>query len=157
LETLIDFRLRRVAEADRDFLFGLFVRDREQEFAHVSWSADQTRQLIRMQFDAQQRHYRSRFPVAAHDLVLVNGEAGGQLYLDRQVNQFVVVDFALMPEFRRLGLGSRIMASVQADAAAGGMRITGHVHRANPAARFWQRLGFVLAEEDDLYFKMEWH
>jgi ribosomal protein S18 acetylase RimI-like enzyme len=109
-----------------------------------------------MQFEAQHRHYGTRFPSAIHSIVLRNGEAAGQLYLDRQIDQFVVVDFALAPEFRRLGIGSKIIASVQADAAAAGKRITGHVDRTNPAQQFWRRLGFHLTEEDNLYFKMEW-
>jgi GNAT superfamily N-acetyltransferase len=66
------------------------------------------------------------------------------------------VDFALAADFRRLGIGSKIMASVQADAAAAGIRITGHVDRTNPATQFWRHLGFHLTGEDCLYFKMEW-
>ncbi len=156
METLADVRLRQATEADGSFLFSLFLRERAHEFSGVPWSAEQTRHLIRMQFDAQQRHYRSRFPDAAHELVLVNGEAAGRLSLDRQADQFLVVDFALMPEFRHLGIGSRIISSVQADAAAHGKPVTGHVRRDNPAVRFWQKLGFTLLDEDGLYFNMEW-
>ena len=156
METLIDFGLRHVTEADSSFLFSLFLGEREHEFSGVPWSAEQTRQLLRMQFEAQQRHYRSHFPGAVDELVLVNGEAAGRLSLDRQADLFLVLDFALMPEFRRVGLGSRIIACVQADAAAHGKPVTGHVRRDNPAMYFWRKLGFTLTDEDALYFKMEW-
>jgi GNAT superfamily N-acetyltransferase len=156
LEALGEYHLRAAIEADRDFLFALFWGERQHQFAYVTGSEEQIRQLLRMQFEAQRQHYRSRFPCAVHSIVLLNGAAAGQLYLDRQVDQFVVVDFALAPEFRRLGIGSKIIASVQADAAAAGKRITGHVDRANPAAQFWRNLGFHLTREDSLYFKMEW-
>jgi ribosomal protein S18 acetylase RimI-like enzyme len=156
LKLLGECRLRPAAEADRDFLFALFLSERRCQFANVAWSEEQTRQLLRMQFEAQRRHYGSRFPDAVHSIVLLNGEAVGQLYLDRQIDQFIVVDFALAPEFRRLGIGSKIIASIQADAAAAGKQITGHVDRSNPATRFWQHLGFHLTGEDSLYLKMEW-
>jgi len=149
-------RLRPAAEADRDFLFALFCSERQHQFVHAAWSEEQTRQLLRMQFEAQRRYYGSQFPSAVHSIVLLNGEAVGQLYLDRQMDQFVVVDFALAREFRRLGIASKIIASMQVDAAAEGKRITGHVDRTNPATQFWQRLGFHLTGEDSLYFKMEW-
>jgi ribosomal protein S18 acetylase RimI-like enzyme len=156
LKPLDEWHLRPAAEADRDYLFTLFLTERQRQFAHVAWPEEQTRQLLRMQFEAQQQYYRSQFPSAVHSIVLVNGNAAGQFYLDRQMDQFVLVDFALAPEFRRLGIGSKIIASVQADAAAAGKRITGHVDCTNPAQQFWRRLGFQLAGEDSLYFKMEW-
>jgi ribosomal protein S18 acetylase RimI-like enzyme len=156
LQPLDEWHLRPAAEADVDYLFTLFLSERQRQFAHVPWSEEQTRQLLRMQFEAQRRHYGKQFPGAVHSIVMWNGEAAGQLYLDRQEEQFVVVDFALAPDFRRLGIGSKIIASLQADAAAAGMRITGHVDRTNPATQFWRSLGFHLTGEDSLYFKMEW-
>jgi GNAT superfamily N-acetyltransferase len=156
LEASGECRLRVAVEADRDFLFALFCDERQHQFAHVTGSEEQTRQLLRMQFEAQRRHYRIQFSSAVHSIVLLNGEAVGQLYLDRQIDQFVVVDFALAPDFRRLGIGSKIIASVQSDAVAARKRIIGHVDRANPAAQFWRNAGFHLTGEDSLYFKMEW-
>jgi GNAT superfamily N-acetyltransferase len=156
LKPLGECGFRPAVAADRDFLFALFCDERQHQFTHVTGSEEQTRQLLRMQFEAQRRHYGRRFPSAVHSIVLLNGEAVGQLYLDRQIDQFVLVDFALAPDFRRLGIGSKIIASVQSDAAAAGKRITGHVDRANPAAQFWRHLGFHLTVEDSLYYRMEW-
>jgi GNAT superfamily N-acetyltransferase len=156
LKPLGECGFRPAVAADRDFLFALFCDERQHQFAHVTGSEEQTRQLLRMQFEAQRRHYRIQFSSAVHSIVLLNGEAAGQLYLDRQADQFVMVDFAVAPDFRRLGIGSKIIASVQADAAAVRKPITGHVDRASPAVQFWRNLGFHLTGEDSLYFKMEW-
>jgi GNAT superfamily N-acetyltransferase len=109
LKPLDECHLRPAAAADVDYLFTLFLSERQRQFAHVAWSEEQTRQLLRMQFEAQRRHYGKQFPGAVHSIVLWNGVAAGQLYLDRQKEQFVVVDFALAPDFRRLGIGSKRM------------------------------------------------
>ncbi len=149
LRTVRSCDMRLVSEGDDEFLFSLFSCEGQLELG-LPFA------LVRMQYEAQRRHYRSQFPAAVHNVVLVDGSPAGQLYLDRQLEQLLVVDFSLIPAARRLGVGREIIGVIQAEAASSGKRVTGHVYRANPAVRFWERLGFHLTREDDLYLKMEW-
>ena len=71
-----------VAEADDSFLQTLYCSAREQELKQIPLSDEQKQQFIAMQFDAQQRHYKSQYPAASFDVILYQEEAIGRLYLD---------------------------------------------------------------------------
>ena len=58
-----------------------------------------------MQFSAQTRHYRGSFPDATYSVICVDGEPAGRLIVSRSDDEMVVVDLALVPGFRRIGIG----------------------------------------------------
>ena len=72
--------------------------------------------------------------------------------MDRSANATFLVDIALLPEFRNLGLGATILRSLQAE----GKKINLHVIKSNPAVNLYQRLGFVFVGEEAFYSQMEW-
>jgi ribosomal protein S18 acetylase RimI-like enzyme len=108
-----------------------------------------------MQFDAQRRHYAAQFPAAAHDLVLVDGEPAGRLYVDRDESAILVVDIALLPEQRGRGIGTALLTGLLADADAAGKTVSVHVERGNPARRLYERLGFVAVADLGIYVRLE--
>jgi len=110
-----------------------------------------------MQFDAQDRHYRARFPDARFDVVERGGAPIGRLIVVRAEDEIRVLDIALLPEHRGSGAGSALLRELLAEAAARSKRVAIHVERANPARRLYERLGFrVEADEDSIYLFMVW-
>jgi ribosomal protein S18 acetylase RimI-like enzyme len=108
-----------------------------------------------MQFDAQRRHYSAYYRDAAHDLVVVEGEPAGRLYVARDKDEILVVDIALLPEHQRRGIGSALLAELLAEADETGKTLSLHVEHRNPARRLYERLGFVTVADEGVYLRLE--
>jgi ribosomal protein S18 acetylase RimI-like enzyme len=148
--------LRPVAEADRDFLRDLYASTREQELDQVGWADGAREAFVEHQFDAQDRHYRANYPGATLDMVELDGEPAGRLYVHRGENDIRIMDIALAPAFRRRGIGTRLIEELIAEAGSSGRALSIHVELQNPARSLYDRLGFVGAGEHGVYVLMEW-
>ena len=116
---------------------------------------DQKDKLTRMQFRAQQYQYRSLYPHADFDLVLIDSEAIGNLYVQRGPHEFVLIDISLLPGHRNSGIGAGLVRKIIVDAKKAGRPLQAHVLKHNPAWRLWQRLGFHLVSDDGIYLRIE--
>jgi ribosomal protein S18 acetylase RimI-like enzyme len=108
-----------------------------------------------MQFEAQRRHYTTYYPAAAHEVVVVDGEPAGRLYVDRGENEICVVDIAFLPEYRARGIGTELLTPILAEADAAGKKVSIHVERTNRARRLYERLGFIEVADQGLYALLE--
>ena len=123
----------------------------------MDWSYERKAAFVHQQFEAQTRHYLEHYPTATLDLILVDDEPAGRLYVDRWPTEIRVVDIALLPSYRRKGVGEKLLRGVQAEAAASGRLVTIHVERFNPAQRLYARLGFVTADDTGpVHLLMSW-
>jgi ribosomal protein S18 acetylase RimI-like enzyme len=148
--------LRPATEADRDFLRQLYASTREQELAQVDWD-DGTRQaFIEHQFSAQDEHYRSNYPGATLDVIEVDGERAGRLYVHRGEQDIRIMDIAVAPEFRGRGVGTALIEELIEEARSSGRSVSIHVEMQNPARALYERLGFVPAGEHGVYVLMKW-
>jgi ribosomal protein S18 acetylase RimI-like enzyme len=153
-----DVRLRPVEEADREFLCAVYASTREEELAPLDWTPQVKQAFLRMQFDAQDAHYREHYQGASLDVLLVEGKPAGRLYVARWPDRHEIrlMDIALLPEFRGRGTGEDLLRQLMREAGTAGCRLTIHVERLNPALRLYERLGFTLAEDKGVYLFMEW-
>lgn len=148
--------LRPVTEADRDFLVELYGSTRDEELSQVPWRPGQREAFVLMQFEAQDSEYRRVNPQGSFDVIVVLRKAAGRLYVDRKPDEIRLVDIALLPEFRGAGVGTFLIGRLQAEAAESGRILSMHVEIHNRAAGLYDRLGFVVTEEQGLYRRMEW-
>jgi ribosomal protein S18 acetylase RimI-like enzyme len=147
--------LRAVGPGDREFLYRVYASTRTEELAVVPWDETQKDTFLRAQFDAQDRWYRENYPHATFEVVEVDGEPAGRLYLHRGEREIRIVDIALLPEHRGNGVGTSLLRNLLAEADATGKRVTIHVERLNPALRLYERLGFSVAEDKGVYLFLE--
>jgi ribosomal protein S18 acetylase RimI-like enzyme len=147
---------RPIQPEDQEFLCRLYASTRREELAPVPWSEEQKAVFLRMQFEAQHRHYQQHYPGARFDLVLADGEPIGRLYVEEWPSQIRLIDIALLPEQRNRGLGGRLLRDVMAEAERAGKPLTIHVEKFNPALRLYRRLGFRSIEDKGVYDLMEW-
>jgi ribosomal protein S18 acetylase RimI-like enzyme len=134
----------------------VYASTRAEELAVVPWDKNQKDAFLRAQFEAQDRWYRENYTGASFDVVLVDGERAGRLYLNRADSEIRIVDIALLPEHRGNGVGSALLRNLLAEADAAGKRVTIHVERQNRALGLYERLGFHQAGEQGVYLRMEW-
>jgi GNAT superfamily N-acetyltransferase len=147
---------RRATPEDAEFLYQVYAHTRYEELAVTGWASDQVEAFLRMQFQAQDTHYRTFYPNSTFDLVLLAGQPIGRLYLDRQPDQLLIMDIALLPTHRGTGIGTRILNELLAEAATIGQRVKIHVETYNPARHLYDRLGFVQISEAGVYLEMAW-
>src|ERR1700759_3526738 len=104
--------LRPARAEDQDFLFKLYASTRAQEFAGLGWPAPQLEMFLRMQFMAQQRTYTSTYEQCEHQIIELNGEAIGQMRVNREKNSALLVDISLLSERRGQGIGSELISAL---------------------------------------------
>ncbi len=148
-------RLRPAVEADREFLVDLYASTRADELALVDWDEATKGAFVEHQFAAQDEHYRANYPGATLDVIEVDGERAGRLYVHRGPSDIRIMDIALAPGFRGRGIGTELLGSLIAEADASGRKLSIHVEAVNPARSLYERLGFHPAGEHGIYVLME--
>lgn len=148
--------LRAAANEDESFLYALYSSTRQAEMAALPWPSEGKNAFLRTQFEAQRKHYGSVYPAADHFIITMEAEPAGRLYVNRQASQILIVDLTLLPEFQGRGIGRGLVSALQHEAASSGKTLTGSVARWNPAAAFWQRMGFDLSGGDEMYSRISW-
>jgi ribosomal protein S18 acetylase RimI-like enzyme len=148
--------LRRETDADLTFLMQVFAASRADELALVPWTEEQKRGFLNHQFGAQRKHYYAYFPDTAFDVIELNGKPIGRLYLDERETRVHVIDIALMPGSRDSGIGTALLIAIQDYARARGKGVDIFVERMNPAKSLYDRLGFKVVREEDVYLEMDW-
>ena len=129
----------------------MYASTRTEELAVVPWNERQKDAFLRAQFDAQDAWWRENYGGASFDVIVVDGQPAGRLYLHRGEAEIRIVDIALLPDHRGKGVGTRLLRDVIAE----GKRVTIHVERMNPALRLYERLGFEVAEDKGVYLFLE--
>jgi GNAT superfamily N-acetyltransferase len=152
----MDITLRPAQAADEPVLIAVYGSTREAELASTDWDDSQKRAFVEMQFRAQDQYYRANYANASFDLILVDGEPAGRLYVARWPDELRIMDIALLGPFRGRGVGTRLLAELQAEATTAGKALRIHVERFNPALTLYDRLGFRLLEDRGVYLFLEW-
>ena len=141
---------------DHEFLFDVYASTRTEELASVDWDEAQKEAFLRQQFAAQHQWYTEQYDGASLDVVVVDGQPAGRLYVARWPDEIRIMDIALLPAYRGAGAGTSLLRDLMAEAEAAGKPLTIHVERFNPALRLYSRLGFTLTEDKGVYLLLAW-
>ena len=140
---------------DEEFLYRVYASTRAEELAAVPWTDEQKDAFLRMQFAAQHRYYQEHYPGATFDVVLVEGEPAGRLYVARWNDELRIIDIALLPAYRRRGVASALIARLFEEAEGKSLPVRIHVERQNPARALYERLGFRQVADRGVYLFLE--
>lgn len=151
-----EIQLRAETDKDLNFLFDVYASTREEELRSVPWDQNQLAQFLKMQFDAQRRSYRQTFPSASFDVIMRNGIDCGRLYVDLTDQETRIIDIAILPAHRGLGIGTFLIGRILSDANDSRRIVRIHVEKSNRALRLYERFGFKKIEDKQIYWLMEW-
>jgi ribosomal protein S18 acetylase RimI-like enzyme len=143
-------------EEDEAFLLEVYAGTRADETAQTGWDDAQRQAFIKMQFGAQQQHYRSHYPQGEHSIILLNEKPIGRLYVARSSGEIRILDVALLPDQRNKGIGTRIIKDLMAEAAKTGRPVRIYVENFNRALRLFERMGFLQIEQRGFHYLMQW-
>lgn len=149
-------KLRAEADLDIPFLQELYASTRADELSVTDWTETQKHSFTDSQFDLQRRHYRTYYPDTEWGVLEARGKPVGRLYLQRRITTFLVIDIALLPEWRGRGLGTALMEWICTLASTAGKSVTVTVEKFNRAQTLYRRLGFREISEGSVYWEMEW-
>lgn len=152
----VKLSLRSANPADAPFLRRVYRSTREAEMAQLPWTDAQKDDFCAMQFSHQDRGYRNAYPDAEFLVVLCDGTPVGRLYRAKTDGSLHVLDIALLPAWRNLGIGTRLLRETMATAAADGLPVQLHVDKSNRAQHLYTRLGFRQVEDTGIYLRLEW-
>ena len=147
--------LRAFSEGDSEFYYSLYASTRTEELAQVPWTSEERERFLRQQFQAQDHAYRNNYPGAEFLIIVVDGANAGRLCMHRRPDEIRIMDIALLPDFRRRGIGTGLLKQILQEGETSSRTVTIHVEVFNPAMRLYQRLGFSKAAENGAYYLME--
>jgi ribosomal protein S18 acetylase RimI-like enzyme len=145
-----------ICPEDEPFLCAVYASTRQAELAGLGWPAAQMDAFLSMQFAIQQRSYALQYPGSDQRLILHETQRAGRLIVARSEHEILLVDIALLPEFRSLGLGTTLLRALQQEAGQAGKPLRLRVMKTNPAQHLYERLGWVKVGENDMHYAMEW-
>jgi ribosomal protein S18 acetylase RimI-like enzyme len=156
-DQIMPVTLRAVTDGDEAFLIKTYASVRADELAQVPWSQEQREAFIKMQFDAQQLHYKTHNPNATHEIILLDTHAIGRLYVARRDQEIRILDLTILPEHRNRGIGTSLLKKLMTESISAGVPLTIYVENYNPSYRLFQRLGFnKIDESDEVNHLLEW-
>jgi ribosomal protein S18 acetylase RimI-like enzyme len=143
--------LRTVVQSDTPSLQAMYNDSRAKEMQYFPFTGEQAAQFLQIQFVAQHQHYRSHYPNASYECVLLGTEIIGRLYVNRENDDIQLIDILLFSSHCNQGIGKYLLNQLIQEAIDSNRRITAHVEFTNPARRLYQRLGFIEIERQDPY------
>lgn len=149
----LNLSLREETPEDQAFLLEVYASTRIDELEGFGWSDDQKQAFISMQFFARERVY----PRVDNRIILLNGRPIGRMMVERGDAAILLIDIALLTEYRNAGIGSRLIQDLMKEATSAGKPIQLHVVATSPAVRLYERLGFSrIGDEEAAYLEMQW-
>jgi GNAT superfamily N-acetyltransferase len=147
--------LRPITNKDLPFLCRVYSSTRMDELAVTNWTSQQKEAFLAAQFEAQHQHYQSHYNQTAYWIILRKGEELGRLYLAHWETELRIVDIALLPSYRKQGIGSTIIEAILQEGERLALPVRIHVEIFNPALRLYKRLGFEQIEDKGVYYFLE--
>lgn len=147
---------RDISQNDLSFLKKVYYSTRLEELESVGWDEAQINNFLETQFNCQHKAYTENYPGAELMVISLDNNDIGRLYLWKAKAEIRIIDIALLPEYRGLGIGSKIMKDILRDADRRNLPVTIHVERNNPALSLYARLGFEIAEDKGVYYFMKY-
>lgn len=154
-QSQISFRPISTTQDDLNLLLSIYASTRQEEMEATGWSKKEINDFLRMQFFLQHNQYLENYKTAHFEIILFKNEDVGRLYVDRRKDDIRIIDIALLPQYRRLGIGSTIMGDLINESDQNQIPISLHVEHNNPALNLYENLGFKTLETKGIYYFMQ--
>lgn len=143
--------LTPVSSSDEPFLVELYASTRAQEMALVPWNGEQKRAFLQMQFEAQDRYYRERYPNASFDLIRFDDCPVGRLYVAELADEIRIIDLTFLPAHFDPEIFIALIKEILQKGAQVGKPVRIFLESHDPQTETFVRLGFRKTGEYGLY------
>ena len=141
----MDFEIRNVKENDFNWLYDL----RSQTMAkYINDSGDQ--------FNLESQSKRILKEYESIKIVRSDNQDIGMFKVKRNSDKWEIIQIQLLPDYQHMGIGTKLIQNLQAEASQQGVAIFLSVLKVNPAKRLYERLGFKVVQEKDKSYTMRY-
>lgn len=149
--------LHSIELGHNEFLLRLFKENR-LDLTYISGLSEQQKtEFIFKQFTMEQEQLIQIYPGAEFNIVMLNEEPVGQLYIQHGKATDRILEIGLLEEYRGLGIGRKILTSVIEDAIKKSKCICLQVAWFNHAAYlFYKKMGFQVIEDKGVFYEMQY-
>ena len=151
----MEITYRKIEDSDLPFLKEVYKSTREAEMQLVDWTEEERERFIHQQFESQHNYYQQVYHEATFEIIYLDNEPVGRLYLWESDRQIRIVDISLLPGFRNQGIVSIILNILLEKSDLSSKVLSIHVEYYNQALSLYQRLGFEQKDQTGVYFYME--
>ena len=107
-----------------------------------------------MQYTGQNMTYAQEYPMASHYIVLLGDSPVGRLIVDRRTDSIHGVDLSVLPIYRNLGVGTKVLTKLFDECSDRRVPFTLSVIKTNPAVRLYERLGLRIDGDLGTHYSM---
>jgi len=153
-----NLNLRPIKE-DEDYLLlqHIYATSRDYEMAGYGFCEPFLTYFLTDQFLIQHRQYMNAPNARFYIIETLAKEPLGRFYIrEMPYPEIRVMDIAILPAHRGLGIGRALFEQTMARAKKAGKRVSIHVEKQNPAHGFYEKLGFGFVHVDGIYDLMVW-
>lgn len=149
-----DLSFRTIGTEDTPFLYKVYRSTRIDEIGLAHWPEAEREEFIRSQFTLQHTQYMENYENAQFDIIMLNDEQIGRLYVQRTEKDIRIIDIALLREYRQKGIGATLLSELVQESEEKELPLSLYVEYNNPAMKLYNRLGFVKEDETGVYHLM---
>ena len=131
-------RLQYATPDDQEFIFDSY-RATLRPYVEWAWGWDDS---------FQRAGFWKHHPLDQVQLIAVDGQRAGVLHVEEQDSLHFIRMIFLVPEFQGRGVGARLLRGEIERAHRQGKALQLKVIKINPAKRLYERLGFVVIEDE---------
>lgn len=141
-----------ITESDEEFLTELYASTRAAEMAIVPWESEQKRAFLKMQFEAQDRYYRDRYPNASFEIIKLNDHRVGRLYHAELADEIRIIDLAFLPEQFDNKVFIELVERILQKGERAGKPVQIYLEASDPTIEIFVNLGFQKIDQHGIYF-----
>ena len=144
--------LRTAGPDDAGFFFQVYRENNLSTFAALG--EEMCSLLLRQQSTIQESQYERQFSEFGRFVLLKDGDPVGRLYLNKDFEDWTLVDISVLPKMQKSGVGTQVLKDLITEARAAGCSIGLHVIAENPAVAWYRKLGFREVAQKEPYLEM---
>lgn len=148
-------QLKRKNKSHQEFVKNLFDNYKLNELHAENWSDKEKKELLRFQFTAHENYYKERFPDAEDYVIFCDNEPAGRFIYNKGELNWHLADMIISPEFRKKGIGKKVLTQTINSAVKKGKKISCYVDKDNQIINFYRKLGFKIVKDAGKEFYME--
>lgn len=141
-----------ITKSDEQFLTELYASTRAAEMAIAPWNEEQKRAFLKMQFEAQDRYYRERYPNASFEIIKLNDQSVGRFYHAELADQIRIIDLAFLPEHFDKKVFIELVERMMQKGEQAGKPVRIYLESLDPTVEIFVNLGFQKIDEHGIYF-----
>jgi ribosomal protein S18 acetylase RimI-like enzyme len=118
---------------------------------HLKLISEQLKAFLKMQYQSQRQAYRQQYAHMECFLIVYKEFKVGKFLISKAGQEWVIIDIALLPDYQNQGIGTYLIQQFLKEAALSGASVRLSVLLSNQARRLYERLGFEVIAEHQLY------